>query len=412
VARKGKKYIILIGDGMADTPRDFKQGKTPLVAAKKPNMDALARKGEMGLVRTVPKDMHSGSDVCNMTILGYDPKKYYTGRAPIEAAGNGLKLGPDEVAFRCNLVGLREQNHELWMDDYSAGHISDDEARQLVELLNQELANAFIRFYPSVSYRNLCIIKNVDPQGVYVPPPHDILNQPLEKHLPRGRLNDVQILVLDLMAKSRELFKNHPVNIKRRAAKKKTVDSIWLWGQGKAPALPTLKERAGVSGVVISGVDLIRGLGKLAGLEIIKVPGATGYIDTNYAGKVQAGLDALKKGDSFVFIHVEAPDEAGHAGDLKLKVKAIELFDEKVVGPFMKGLQKFDDWTLLLMPDHTTPVKLRTHHTDPVPFIVLNSAQWNSKKEIDRRYTEADAAKTKIKIEKAYTLLDRYFFGK
>jgi len=407
-----KRFIILIGDGMADTPADFPQGKTPLVAAHHPHMDFLARVGEMGLVQTVPEDMHSGSDICNLTILGYDPKKYYTGRAPIEAAGSGLKLGPDEAAFRCNLVGLREEQGKLIMDDYAAGHISDADAKELIQTLNQNFANGQVKFYPSVSYRNLCIIKNVDPGAVYIPPPHDILNQPLEKHLPNAALNDVEALVLELMAKSRELFKNHPVNQRRRAAKKKTVDSIWLWGQGKSPSLPTLKERAGVSGVVISGVDLIRGLGKLAGLEIVKVPGATGYIDTNYEGKVNAGLEALAKGDNFIYLHIEAPDEAGHAGDLALKIKAIELFDQKVVGPFLEGLKKYDDWMLLLMPDHTTPIKLRTHHTDPVPFIVVSSKQVKAGKELERRYTENDAANTKIKIDSAHTLLDRYFFAK
>jgi len=406
-----RKYILLIGDGMADTPSDFKDRKTPLAAARHPNMDLLARKGKLGMVTTVPQDMHSGSDICNMTILGYDPKKYYTGRAPIEAAGVGIALADDEVAFRCNLVGLREDNGNLVMDDYSAGHITDAEAAELVALLNRALSNDFIKFYPSVSYRNLCVIKNLDPQAVYLPPPHDILGQPLEKHLPQTALNDAQLLVLDLMAKSRKLFKSHPVNEKRRAAGKKTVDSIWLWGQGKRPALPTLKDRAGVSGVVISGVDLIRGLGKLAGLKIVKVPGATGYIDTNYAGKVQAGLEALKAGDNFVFLHVEAPDEAGHAGDLKLKLRAIELFDQKVVGPFVKGLEQFDDWVLLLMPDHTTPIKLRTHHTDPVPFIVVTANELKAKKSLSRRYTELDAAKTRLKLDAACKLLDKYFFG-
>ena len=407
-----RRYAILIGDGMADTPADFPGGQTPLVAAKHPNMDLLAAKGTLGLVPTVPKGMHSGSDVCNMTILGYDPKKYYTGRAPIEAAAMGIPLAADEVAFRCNLVGLRTENGEVLMDDYSAGHVTDDEARQLIELLNKELGNKTLKFYPSVSYRNLLVVKNIDPSQVYIPPPHDILGQPLAKHLPGKNLNDVQILVLDLMAKSRELFKDHPVNQKRRAAGKKTVDSIWLWGQGKAPKLPTLQERAGVTGVVISGVDLIRGLGKLAGLEIVKVPGATGYIDTNYEGKVKAGLDAFKKGDNFVFIHVEAPDEAGHAGDLALKTKAIELFDERVVGPFVKGLKEFDDWVILVMPDHTTPVKLRTHHTDPVPFIVITSSQFSGKEQAPRRYTEQDAARTNVKVDAAFELLGKYFFKK
>ncbi len=406
-----KKFLILIGDGMADDPKDFPDGKTPLVAANKPNLDLLAQVGELGQVRTIGKGQNAGSDVANMAILGYDPEKYYTGRAPIEAAGLGLELKPDEVAFRCNLVGLRREDEEPVMDDYSGGHVTDDEGKQLVESLNKNLGTPRIKFYPSVSYRNLCIIKDIDPYQVHLPPPHDISNQRLCHHLPGPVLNPVEKLVMELIAKSRDLFKDHPVNQERRSAGKKTVDSIWLWGQGKAPAFTTLKERAGISGVVISGVDLIRGLGKLAGLEIIRVPGATGYIDTNYAGKVAAGIHALEKGADLVYLHVEAPDEAGHSGDLQLKIKAIELFDQRIIGPILEGLKKYQDWIMLILPDHATPVRIRTHQDDPVPFVAVSSAQVKSGKKQPRVFSEADAQKTGVLVEKGFSLLDKYFFG-
>ncbi len=407
-----RKYIILIGDGMADAPKDFPDGKTPLVAAKKPNLDFIAQAGTLGQVRTIAPGQNPGSDVANMAILGYDPVKYYTGRAPIEAAGLGLSLAPNEVAFRCNLVGLRTEDQELVMDDYSAGHVTDEEAQELIKVLNEKLGNARIKFYASVSYRNLCIVKDIDPYEVHLPPPHDITNQRLCHHLPGPVLNPVEKLVMDMIAESQKLFKVHPVNEKRWEAGRKTVDSIWLWGQGKAPAFTTLKERANISGVVIAAVDLIRGLGKLAGLEIVKVPGATGYIDTNYAGKVAAGLEALAKGADLVYLHVEAPDEAGHAGDLQLKIKAIERFDERIIGPMLEGLKKYQDWIMLVMPDHTTPVRIRTHHDDPVPFVVITGAQIRAGKKQKRIYSEADAQKTGIMVEKGFELLDRYFFGK
>jgi 2,3-bisphosphoglycerate-independent phosphoglycerate mutase len=407
-----RKFIILIGDGMADNPEDFPDGKTPLVVAKKPHLDSVAQSGELGLVRTIAKGQNKGSDVANMAILGYNPEKYYTGRAPIEAAGLGLTLAPDEVAFRCNLVSLVEDKGELIMDDYSAGHITNEEAAELIELCNQRLGNDRIKFYPSVSYRNICIIKDIDPYDVHLPPPHDIMGEMLCHKIPGPVLNPAEKLVMELISESRSLFRSHPVNQKRRLAGKKTADSIWLWGQGKAPEFPTLKQRENISGVVISGVDLIRGLGKLAGLEIIKVPGATGYIDTNYEGKVSAALSALEKGADIVYLHLEAPDEAAHSGDLALKIKAIELFDQRIVGPILAGLNKYEDWIMLVLPDHTTPVKIRTHHDDPVPFVVVKSEQLRVRKKQNRIFSEVDAKKTGVLIEQGWKLLDKYLFGK
>jgi len=406
----GKKYLILIGDGMADEPKDFPDGKTPLISAKTPNLDLIASKGELGLVYTIPEGMSPGSDVANMSILGYNPKEYYSGRAPIEASGLGLKLAMDEIAFRCNLVSLKESEEGLLMDDYSAGHISDEEAKELIDTLNQELGDERVKFYPSVSYRNLCIIKQIEPEAIKIPPPHDISGQLIKKYLPGDNSNDSEKFVLDLMEKSQKLFKGHKVNQARRNGGKKTADSIWLWGQGKTPKFTTFKERYGITGAVVSAVDLIRGLGKLAGLEIIKVPGATGYIDTNFEGKVRASLSALEKGADLVYLHLEAPDEASHLGDLKMKIKAIELFDERILGAMLKGMNRFKEWVILVLPDHTTPIRLKTHHTNPVPFAVIDSIQFANQKASSRGFNELEAKKTGVLVKDGYSLLDRYFF--
>jgi 2,3-bisphosphoglycerate-independent phosphoglycerate mutase len=401
------KYVVLIGDGMADERKAFPEGKTPLFLARKPNLDRLASCGVFGTVRTIPQGMHPGSDVANMSILGYDPAVYYTGRAPIEAAGAGVELADDETAFRCNLVTLREESGQLLMDDYSAGHITDDEAEVLIQALNENLGRDGLTFYAGVSYRNLCLIRNFDKE-VNIRPPHDFMDQPVNENLPQGKgERDVMALV----QASQKILAEHPVNEKRRAGGKKPANSIWLWGQGKRPSIPTLKDRAGVQGVVISGVDLVRGLGKLAGLEIIRVPGATAWIDTNYEGKVKAALEALKEQD-FAYIHVEAPDEASHAGDLDLKIKAIELFDERVVGPMLEGLMNFDEFKLLTMPDHYTPLSTRSHSDDPVPFSFVTRKDLTGDPETNRAFTEDEAEAGGIKVEKGSMLLDRYFFQK
>ncbi len=400
------KYIILIGDGMADERKDFPEGKTPLVLAKKPNLDRLATRGVFGTVRTVPQGMPPGSDVANMSILGYDPAVYYTGRAPIEAAGSGLELADDETAFRCNLVTLREESGQLIMDDYSAGHITDKEAGELIQALNENLKRDGLAFYSGVAYRNLCLIRNFD-KNVNVRPPHDFMDQLVKENQPQGQgAKDVMALV----QASQKILAEHPVNAKRRAQGKKPANSIWLWGQGKRPSIPTLKDRAGVQGVVISGVDLVRGLGKLAGLDIIRVPGATAWIDTNYEGKVKAALDALKDQD-FVYLHVEAPDEASHAGDQDLKIKAIELFDERVVGPMLDGLMNFNEFKLLTMPDHYTPLKTRSHSDTPVPFSFVTRKDMTGKPQKNSAFIEHDAEAGGIKVEKGSGLLDRYFFS-
>jgi len=356
------KLIVLLGDGMADLPLEVLGGRTPLQAAEKPNMERLARQGRSGLARTVPEGFAPGSDVANLSVLGYDPAECYTGRAPLEAAAMNVHLGPDDIAFRCNFVTI---DNGL-MKDYSAGHISTEEGQELIEALAPLMPGQ--RLYPGVSYRNLLVLQAG--ARAECTPPHDISGQPVEEHLPRGQ--DSELLVA-LMEAARPVLERHQVNRRRIAAGKRPANAIWLWGQGPAPAMPSFAEKYGLSGAMISAVDLLKGIGRYAGLEVIDVPGATGNIDTNYQGKVDATLEALKSRD-FVYLHIEAPDEAGHEGEIDLKVRAIELFDEKVVGPVLQALEKSgEDWRVLLMPDHATPISIKTHSSDPVPFTIAGS---------------------------------------
>jgi 2,3-bisphosphoglycerate-independent phosphoglycerate mutase len=345
---------------MADWPLPDLQGKTPLQAAKKPNMDLLARRGRSGLARTVPDGFPPGSDVANLSVMGYAPASYYTGRAPLEAAAMNVHLGTSDIAFRCNFVTIDKGI----MQDYSAGHITSEEGAELIEALAPLMPER--RLYAGVSYRNLLVLQ-AGAKAVCTPP-HDISDQPVSDHLPSGPDSE---LLIELMETARPVLASHPVNQKRIAKGMRPANAIWLWGQGPAPSMPGFKEKCGCKGAMISAVDLLKGIGRYAGLEVIDVPGATGNIDTNYRGKVQAAFDALKRLD-FVYLHIEAPDEAGHEGDVGLKIKAIELFDEKVVGPVMKGLEKMgEDWRVLLLPDHATPTAIKTHSRDPVPFAIM-----------------------------------------
>lgn len=354
------KYVVLLGDGMADLPIQALQGKTPLQAASTPNMDLLAKQGRCGLARTVPDGFPPGSDVANLSVMGYLPQEYYTGRAPLEAAAMGVHLDNGDIAFRCNFVTVEDGI----MSDYSAGHITSEEGRALIEALKPLMPEQ--RLYAGVSYRNLLVLK-AGARAVCAPP-HDISDQVIDGHLPRGQDAD---LLIELMQAARPVLAKHPVNLKRIAEGKKPANMIWLWGQGPRPAMPTFLEQYGLKGAMISAVDLLRGIGKYAGLEVIEVPGATGNIDTNYEGKVEAALLALKTLD-FVYLHVEAPDEAGHEGKMDEKIKAIELFDLRVVGPVIEGLRRQgEDWRALLLPDHATPIAIKTHSRDPVPFAMM-----------------------------------------
>jgi len=347
---------------MADLPLDALQGRTPLQAAKKPHMDLLARQGRSGLARTVPDGFPPGSDVANLSVLGYAPAECYTGRAPLEAAAMNVHLGPDDIAFRCNFVTIENG----LMKDYSAGHISNEEGAELIEALAPLMPGK--RLYPGVSYRNLLVLQAG--ANAVCTPPHDISGQPVADHLPKGPGRDE---LIRLMEEASPVLESHPINLRRIAAGKRPANAIWLWGQGPAPAMPSFAERYGLSGAMISAVDLLKGIGRYAGLQVIDVPGATGNIDTNYMGKVASALNALKSCD-FVYLHIEAPDEAGHEGNIDLKVRAIELFDERIVGPMVEGLEKSgESWRILLLPDHATPISIKTHSRDPVPFTIAGS---------------------------------------
>ncbi|MEE9543529.1 MAG: cofactor-independent phosphoglycerate mutase [Thermodesulfobacteriota bacterium] len=397
------KYIILIGDGMADHPIDSLNGKTPLEEAKTLNMDSLASAGILGIFKSVPEGYPPGSDVANLSILGYDPEKYYTGRSPLEAASIGVELSPEDVAFRCNLVSFRVEGGEVYMHDYSAGHISTEEGAEIMESLNAELTKFNIEFHTGTSYRHL-MVWHGGKIALELTPPHDISDRQVEGNIPKG---DGAEMLLEIMGASEKILKDHPVNINRREAGKNTADSVWLWGHGRAPVMESFEERHGISGSMISAVDLMNGIGIYAGLKVIKVPGVTGYIDTNYKGKVDSALASLKEND-FVCVHVEAPDEAGHQGSLKDKLRAIEDFDSLVVGPVFEGLKEFGDFHLLVLPDHYTPVEMKTHTSEPVPFVLFKSESADGAREA-RPFTENAANASGVVIEEAEALSREFF---
>jgi len=399
------KYLILIGDGMADRPLKALRGKTPLMAARTPNMDALAQHGELGLVRTIPKGLPKGSEIANLSIFGYNPKRYYTGRGPLEAASIGVKLGPEDCAFRLNLVTLEAVKGSVIMEDYSAGHISTEEGSEIIQDLDKELGNSVFRFYPGVSYRHLLVWKGKGEQ-IKTTPPHDITEQEIGTYLPAG---DGAPELIKLMTEAQILLHAHPINLKRRELGKREANATWPWGQGRAPQMSSFIERFGLKGGVISAVDLIKGIGIYAGLKIITVPGATGYLDTNYQGKAEYGLQALDK-DDFVYLHVEAPDEASHNGDLHAKIAAIEAFDEKVVGTICRGMEHKGDHRIMVLPDHPTPLELKTHTDDPVPFVIYDS----TKKRLSgtRGFNEQTAVESGIVIDEGYKLMERFLRGR
>ena len=362
------KIAILVGDGMSDYPIEDLGNKTPLEVSKIGNMNEIAKAGMIGLVKTVPRGMKPASDIANLSILGYNPKTYYTGRGPLEAANIGVEIAEDEAAFRCNLVTLNNNK----MADYSAGHISDKESKALMEFLNKNLGTDRIKFYHGKSYRNLVVIKarsREELNGLMktnCTPPHDITGKDINKHLPKGKATP---LFIKLMEDSKKILEKHEINKVRVDLKENPANMIWLWGQGTNPNMPSFKGMFGMDGAVISAVDLVNGIGKLVGLELINVPGATGYYDTNYRGKGKYAVDSLKKKD-FIFVHVEAPDEAGHNGDMRAKITAIENFDRYVVGAVWNYLRDTGDFRIMVLSDHATPVAIRTHASDPAPFVM------------------------------------------
>jgi len=407
------KYVVIVGDGMADYAVESLGGKTPLVAAKTPHMDWLAKHGEIGLVRTVPKGFTPGSEIANLSIFGYDPHRYYTGRGPLEAASLGVKLKPDDIAFRCNLVTLQFNGTKAVMEDFSAGHITDEEAKQIILDLDKKIGSKEIRFYPGVSYRHLMVFRNGAEKfsnlvKLEFTPPHDITGKEIASFLPQasGSKKSGGDRILSLMKESQRHLQDHPVNLIRKAKGLRLANSIWLWGQGRSPRMITLKDRFGIEGYVISAVHLLKGIGILAGLKVLDVPGATGYFDTNYDGKAQYALKGLKEKD-FVYVHVEAPDEAGHMGDLRLKIEMIETFDEKIVGAILRGLKDFEKYKVLVLPDHPTPLSMRTHATDPVPYVIYSSDH-GSRNDSVEGFDEVSAKKSQIFIEKGFELIERF----
>jgi 2,3-bisphosphoglycerate-independent phosphoglycerate mutase len=389
---------------MADYPLQELGGKTPLQAAHTPNMDRIAG-CRVGLVRTIPDGMEPGSDVANLSLLGYDPRVYHTRRAPFEAASMGVELKPDEVAFRMNLVTLDfSTDRDVLMVSHSSGDLSSEDARQIVDSLKNELRFPGATIYQGVGYRHLLVWQN-GPEEAATIPPHDVLGQNMAPYLNQAADNQVQRLI----RMSWPILKPHPVNRRRREQKEKEANSIWLWGQGRAPRLPRFVDKYGFKGAVICAVDLLRGMGIYAGFEPIYVQGATGYLNTNYVGKAEAAVQALARVD-FVFVHVEAPDEAGHAGNPREKIEAIENFDRKVVGTVLEGLKSFDDFRVMVVSDHLTPIVKRTHTAEPTPFA------WASKSELSRPgtgavFSEDSARDSGLLVEPGYTLME-HFMGR
>ncbi|MBQ0097511.1 MAG: cofactor-independent phosphoglycerate mutase [Oscillospiraceae bacterium] len=402
------KYLVMLCDGMADEPYSGLDNKTPMMLAKKPTMDMLASKGEVGLVKTVIDGMKPGSDVANLSVLGYEPAKYYSGRSPLEAASIGIDLSLTDVTFRCNLVTLSdEENYEdKTMVDYCSDDISTAEAKILVDYIQSKLGNDTFSFYSGVSYRHCLVWKNGNPHPGILTPPHDITGRPIKEYIPQG--SDVAELY-EMMKKSYDLLKDHPVNLERVKNGKRPANSIWLWGEGTKPKLDSFYSKFSKKGSMISAVDLLKGIAICAEMNSVDVDGATGYIDTNFDGKCKAAIDEFKKGQDLVYIHVEAPDECGHRGEPENKIKSIELIDEKTLTPVVDFLKGYDDFAVLVCPDHPTPLNIRTHSSKAVPYLI-----YSSKDEINsniENFNEDTASKTGNYIEKGFTMMD-YFLKK
>lgn len=403
------KYVVILGDGMADYPVDAFDGKTILEVAQKPTIDYMAKHGEMGMVKTVQDGMKPGSDVANLSVMGYDTKKCYSGRSPLEAASIGVPLKDNDVTFRCNLVTLSDEENyeEKTMLDYSAGEITTEEASELIKTVAKELDTDMIKFYPGISYRHLTVWEGGS-TNVELTPPHDISDKKITEHLPKGDGADT---LLEMMKKSEKILREHPVNKKRVEEGKNPATSIWVWGEGTKPQLDNFEEKFGLKGSVISAVDLIKGIAKCAGMNSIDVEGATGNCETNWDGKAQAALDAILGDSDFVYVHMEAPDEMGHQGAPEKKKFAVETIDKKVVKFLKDEFEKRGiDYRMMILPDHPTPIKLKTHVSDPVPYIIYDSTK-ETDKNSELTYTEENGKKTGIYIEEGYTLMNR-FLGK
>ena len=400
------KYVVVLYDGMADYPVPALGGKTPMAVAKKPNLDFLAKHGEVGLVRTVAEGLKPGSDVANMSVLGFDPKKCYTGRSPLEAASMGVELLDTDVTLRTNLVTLSDEpNYEdKTMVDYCAGDISTEEAHEIIKSGQEKFGNDRFRFYPGVSYRHCLVWSNGTTELGNMTPPHDISGRVIGEYLSSSE-NAKELIAM--MKESYDFLMQHPVNKKRISEGKHPANSIWLWGEGTKPKLDSFKGKFGKSASMISAVDLLKGIGKCAEMNVCQVEGATAYIDTNFDGKVQAAIDELKKGQDFVYIHIEAPDECGHRAEIQNKKLAIEIIDEKILTPLIAYLKDCgDDYSVMILPDHPTPICLKTHTSDPVPFLIYRSN--DEKNSGVSTFCEETAEKTGLYIEPGCTLMNRF----
>lgn len=402
------KYLVMLCDGMADEPNEALGNSTPMEKANKPCMDSLAAKAEVGIVKTVAEGLKPGSDVANLSVLGYEPAVYYSGRSPLEAASIGIDLKDTDVTLRCNLVTLSDEEdyEKKTILDYCADDISSEEAKILIEYIQEKLGNDKFRFYPGVSYRHCLVWSNGNPHPGVLTPPHDITGKVITDYIPKGEAVDE---LYDLMKKSYDLLKDHPVNQARIARGKRPANSIWLWGEGTKPLLDNFSEKFGIKGSMISAVDLLKGIAICAGMNSVDVDGATGYLDTNFDGKCKAAIEEFKNGADLVYIHVEAPDECGHRGEIENKVKAIEMIDEYILGPVVEFLKGYDDFAVLVCPDHPTPLSIRTHTSTPVPYLI-----YDSKNEINsgvKVFCEKEARETGNYIEKGFTMMN-YFLTK
>lgn len=399
------KYAVVLCDGMADYPVEALGGKTPMEVAKKPNIDALASKGEVGLVRTVAAGLKPGSDVANMSVLGFDPKKCYTGRSPLEAVSIGVKMSETDIALRCNLVTLSDEADygAKTMLDYSGGDISTEEAAQIIETVQEYFGSSKFDFYSGVAYRHCLIVHNGTTDLGKMTPPHDISGRVIGEYLSTSP-NAEKLIAM--MRESYDLLKDHPVNKKRIAEGKLPANSIWLWGEGSRPALPSFEEKFGVKGSIVSAVDLLKGIGICAGMNTPEVEGATGYIDTNFEGKANAAIDEWRKGQDLVYIHVEAPDECGHRNEPENKVKAIELIDSRIMPIILDYLNTQDDYKVMILPDHPTPISTRTHASDPVPYLIYRKG-----KELDSgvaSINEKSASETGNFVDPGFDLMGHF----
>jgi 2,3-bisphosphoglycerate-independent phosphoglycerate mutase len=376
------KYIVVIGDGMADYPLDELNGKTPLQISHTPHMDQIAMEGVSGLLETIPQGMEPGSDVANLSIMGYNPKEYYSGRGPLEAASIGADLSVNDVAFRCNLITQKDG----LLEDFTADHISTNEASEIIESLNKDYGH-YGHFYLGTSYRHLFVLRDKDSSRLKSTPPHDVVGEPVSDHMLKPEEDEIAKKLNSLMTNSIEKLNKHPLNQKRINNQHKPANMIWLWGQGPKPQMPSFFEKFGLHGATVTGVDLIKGIGVYLGLDNLKVPGATGYFDTDYCGKSKYALKALEDHD-LVFVHIEAPDEAGHEGDLEEKINAIERIDKRILGKIMDQLPSYHDHAIAILPDHPTPLEIRTHTSDPVPFSIMGTV---GKCDQVKRYDEFSA---------------------